>query len=214
MKDSSLKESVQIQVSALFDLHDCPHKALFDVKVVWEVLDQLHGYLLKWGSKMEGELEDGVVLRNPHTISIGKGTRVESGAYICGPCVIGKNCEIRHGAYLRGDVLACDECVIGHSTEVKNSIFLRGACAGHFAYVGDSILGNHVNLGAGTKCANLRLDRANIKIGKEDSGRHKLGAILGDSVQTGCNAVTNPGTIMAKGSWCLPCAVVKGYVHG
>ena len=198
----------------LFDLNEFAHSKILETSQPWDVLSKLHDYLmgLELG-KMEGEIEPGAHLVNPGLISIGKGSVVEAGAYIKGPCVIGKDCQIRHGAYIRGDVLVGDRCIIGHATEVKNSIFLNGSQAGHFAYVGDSVLGNNVNLGAGTKCANLRLDRKNIKIEGKDTGLRKLGALFGDGAQTGCNAVTNPGTIMEKNSWCLACATPSGVVH-
>ena len=132
-------------------------------------------------------------------ILIGSGTIVESGVFIKGPVVIGSDTEIRQGAYVRGDCLVGNKCVVGHTTEVKGSILLDGAKAGHFAYIGDSILGNDVNLGAGTKLANLKMvpGQILIKAGNKriKTGRRKLGAILGDRTQTGCNAVTSPGTL-------------------
>jgi bifunctional N-acetylglucosamine-1-phosphate-uridyltransferase/glucosamine-1-phosphate-acetyltransferase GlmU-like protein len=106
--------------------------------------------------------------------------------------------------------------VVGHVTEVKHSILLDGAKAGHFAYLGDSILGNQANLGAGTKLANLRFIKGDVAIktdeGQINTGLRKLGAILGDHVQTGCNSVTNPGTLLGRKSMVLPnVTVVSGY---
>ena len=107
--------------------------------------------------------------------------------------------------------------MLGHVTEIKHAIFLDQAKAGHFAYVGDSILGNRVNLGAGTKLANLRFRAGQVKVkppqGSIDTGLRKLGAILGDDVQTGCNSVTNPGTILGKKSFVLPNTTVSSVVH-
>lgn len=201
-----------------FDLSQFAHTALFENKTyVWEALADISSYLgsLKLGA-IQGEVEPGAFLIHPELISIGKGSVVEAGAYIKGPCFIGENCEIRHSAYVRGNVVTGDKCVIGHATEVKNSLFFNGAQAGHFAYVGDSILGNKVNLGAGTKCANLRFDNQNIRIrwGEQllDSGLRKFGAIFGDLAQTGCNAVTNPGTLMGKKSVLGPCATYSGII--
>lgn len=180
---------------------------------VWMALSKLHAYLLslKLGV-IEGEVSSGAVLVHPELISIGKNTVVEAGAYIVGPAWIGESCQIRHGAYLRGDVFAQNHCVIGHATEAKNAIFLTKAQAGHFAYVGDSILGERVNLGAGTKCANLRFDRKNVKVNGVDTGLRKFGAIFADDAQTGCNVVTNPGTIMEKRSVASPCESVRGII--
>lgn len=206
-------ETFMLSSQTLFDLQDCPHKTLLDQNPAWKALDDLPNYFKNQTFQIEGEVQPGAILINPELIAIGKGTVVEPGAYIKGPCIIGKNCEIRHGAYLRGNVLVCDHCVIGHATEVKNSIFLNRSQAGHFAYVGDSILGNNVNLGAGTKCANLRFDRKNIRFEGQDTGRRKFGALFADGSQTGCNAVTNPGTVMAKNTSCPPCSTPKGYIR-
>lgn len=152
-------------------------------------------------------------------IMIGEGTIVEPGAFIKGPAIIGRNSEIRQGAYLRGDCLVGDKCVVGHTTEMKNSIMLDGAKAGHFAYIGDSILGKNVNLGAGTKLANLKMIPGSIMVTAEkkryDTGRRKLGAILGDHTETGCNSVTSPGTLMGPSSVVYSgVAVPGGYYPG
>jgi NDP-sugar pyrophosphorylase family protein len=133
-------------------------------------------------------------------IIIGAGTVIEPGALIKGPTVIGANTEVRQGAYMRGNCLVGNGCVVGHTTEIKGSIMLDGAKAGHFAYIGDSILGKDVNLGAGTKLANLKMIPGKIIITVDrkfhNTGRRKLGAILGDRTETGCNSVTSPGTLM------------------
>jgi NDP-sugar pyrophosphorylase family protein len=201
-----------------FNLDSFAHHSLFSEEdPVWDALKNIIPYLSKLElGKIEGTIEEGAYLVHPETISIGPGSIVEAGAYIRGPCVIGKNCEVRHGAYIRGQVIVGDRCVIGHATEVKHAIFLDDAHAGHFSYVGDSILGNRVNLGAGVKCANLRLDRKNVLLNhngkKIDSQLRKWGAILGDDVQIGCNAVTNPGTLMGKKSLSYPCVSIKGFI--
>ncbi|MBC8209222.1 MAG: hypothetical protein H8E79_08670 [Desulfobulbaceae bacterium] len=150
-------------------------------------------------------------------IQLGQGVLIESGALIKGPTIIGHYNEVRQGAYLRGYCLTGQGCVIGHTTEVKHSIFLDGAKAGHFAYLGDSILGRDVNLGAGTKFANLRFLAGTVPIrtsdGPIDSGRRKLGAILGDLTQTGCNSVTNPGTVMGKNCLLMPNTTAPSGYH-
>ena len=137
-------------------------------------------------------------------ILVGPGTIVEPGAFIKGPVVVGSDSEIRQGAYIRGDCLVGSRCVVGHTTEMKGSIMLDGAKAPHFAYVGDSILGKDVNLGAGTKLANLKMISGSVMVTVDrkryDTGRRKLGAILGDHTETGCNSVTSPGTLMGPGS--------------
>ncbi len=183
----------------------------------WEALEQLNTYIcsLPLGI-LEGDISPQAYLINPELISIGAGSCVEPGAFIQGPCVIGKRCVIRHGAYIRGDVLTGDDCVIGHDTEVKSSIFLNQTHAAHFAYVGDSILGNGVNLGAGTKCANFRLDQSTIHVHfpqkKINTGRRKLGAIIGDHSQIGCNTVLNPGTVLGQKVLCYPSLNIGGFI--
>jgi len=147
-------------------------------------------------------------------VEIGAGTIVEPGALIKGPAIIGRDAEIRQGAYMRGDCIVGDRCVVGHATEMKASIMFNGAQAGHFAYVGDSILGNNVNLGAGTKLANLKMISGNIIVKSDknqlETGRRKLGAILGDGTETGCNSVTSPGTLLSPGSIVYPGVAVPG----
>jgi len=158
----------------------------------------------------------GVILTG-NRIRIGKGVLIEPGAFIKSPTIIGDQTEVRHGAYIRGNCIIGRNCVVGHVTEVKHTIFLDGAKAGHFAYLGDSILGNRVNLGAGTKLANLRFIKGAISIATPGSmvktGLDKLGAILGDHVQTGCNSVTNPGTLLGRESMVIPNTTVPSGYH-
>jgi UDP-N-acetylglucosamine diphosphorylase / glucose-1-phosphate thymidylyltransferase / UDP-N-acetylgalactosamine diphosphorylase / glucosamine-1-phosphate N-acetyltransferase / galactosamine-1-phosphate N-acetyltransferase len=150
-------------------------------------------------------------------IAIGKGTRILPGTVIEGPIWIGEDVEIRPGAYLRGGNWIGDGCVVGASTEVKRAIFLPGAKAPHLAYVGDSVLGRDVNLGAGTILSNFRHDGGEITIpdasGRRPSGRRKLGAILGDGVLTGCNAVLHPGTIVGMGTQIYPGVQLRAGVY-
>lgn len=165
------------------------------------------------------ELKGAIVLHagsffHDRDISIGEGTVVETGACIKGPTIIGRNTEIRQGAYIRGNCIIGDRCVVGHTTEMKTSVMLNDAKAGHFAYIGDSILGNGVNLGAGTKCANLKITNTEVTVRLKDTtyrtGLRKFGAILGDNVETGCNSVTSPGCLIGKSSLVYPAMNVKG----
>lgn len=201
-----------------FDLSQFAHAALFnDCMYVWQALLNIKTYLKKIPlGKIEVDVPQGTYLDHPEMISIGKGSILEPGAYIKGPCIIGEECSIRHGAYIRGDFIAGNKCVIGHDTEVKNTIMLNHAQAAHFAYLGDTILGNRVNLGAGTKCANLRLDHANIQVHLDEqmieTGLKKFGAIIGDDSQLGCNSVTNPGTLLGMQVFCYPCLNFGGFI--
>lgn len=150
-------------------------------------------------------------------VQIGPGCMVEPGALIKGPTLIGANTEIRQGAYIRGKCVIGDGCVVGHTTEMKSSIMLNGAKAGHFAYIGDSILGNGTNLGAGTKLANLRIKPGTVRVKVEgvfiDSGLRKFGAVVGDGVEIGCNSVTNPGTLLGKSCMVFPLTLVPAGYH-
>lgn len=183
---------------------------------IWDILKRMQkGFTasrLKPG--IHGTVEEGAFLRG-NDIYLGKGSIVEAGAMVCGPAIIGDNVEIRHGAFVRGNVVIGNGSVIGHCSEVIRSVFLPGAKAPHFNYVGDSILGTNVNLGAGTKLSNLKNDGSSVKtrIGEHviDTGVRKFGAILGDNCLLGCNSVTNPGTIMEQNCRVYPCASVNGH---
>ena len=151
-------------------------------------------------------------------VYIGAGTFLEAGAVIKGPCFIGEACQIRHGAYIRGSVIVGDESVIGHATEIKNSIVMDFSNAGHFNYLGDSILGSYSNMGAGSVFANLKFrSRDEIRTGKIkeilttshtgeplQSGRDKLGAVIGDYTEIGCNTVVLPGAMVGSDCWIYP----------
>jgi NDP-sugar pyrophosphorylase family protein len=201
-----------------FDLEGYQHKALFEdsrIEYVWDVLKLLRDYLNQIiRPEIQGQVMAGAYLLDEH-IFIGPGSVVEPGVVIKGPAYIGDNCEIRQGAYIRGNVLVGNNCVVGHTTELKTAIFLDGAHAAHFAYVGDSILGKQVNLGAGTKLANVKLTRNSVavKIAGEtyDTGLRKFGAVLGDRVHIGCNAVLNPGTLLAPGCMAYALTLLRGY---
>lgn len=170
------------------------------------------------GTELEGAsvIMAGAVLSGKQ-IAIGKGVLIETGAMVKSPAILGDYTEVRQGAYLRGYCLAGQRCVLGHTTEIKHSIFLNDAKAGHFAYVGDSILGQNANLGAGTKLANLKFLPGNVKIVYNeklvDTGRRKFGAILADGCQTGCNSVTSPGTLMAKRALLMPNTTARSGLH-
>ena len=142
---------------------------------------------------------------------------VEAGAYIIGPCYIGPRATVRSGAYVREYSWICADAVVGHATEVKHSVLLPGAKAPHFNYVGDSILGKDVNLGAGTKLSNLRNDGGEVHLRVDGervaSGLGKFGALLGEGAALGCNSVTNPGVVLGCNSVVWPNVTVTG-VHG
>jgi NDP-sugar pyrophosphorylase family protein len=141
---------------------------------------------------------------------------VEPGVYIKGPTIIGENCDIRHGAYIRGNCLIGDNCIVGHTSEMKTALLLNGAKVPHFAYVGDSLLGSKSNLGAGTKISNFKITQDEVNVMGNGinmgSGLRKFGAIIGDNVQTGCNTVLNPGTLIGRDSLIYPLTSLRGVI--
>ena len=220
-----------------FDLsHVAPIVAeVFDgVSEVWLALPRLQPVLERFfrsSGRVLGQIEPGAVLVHPESIFVGKGTHIESGAYIRGPAYLGEDCHVRHGAYLRGGVIAGNGCVLGHASEFKNAVLLDEASAAHFAYVGDSLLGRRVTLGAGARLSNFGLLTARraalereptVKLrvpqfssSEIDTGLVKLGAIVGDDVQMGCNVVTNPGCLVGPRTIVYPqVSLSKGYWAG
>ena len=227
-----------------------PHAALFEgLGRVWEALSRLEGYLraaiegadLPEGnaSDLEGlRVEEGLfaseglfVSRRAFRLSsagllVEEGVRVEPGVVVKGPSLLCAGAELRHGAYLRGSCLIGPRAVVGHATEAKNAVFLEGAEAGHFAYVGDSLLGAEVNLGAGTKLANLEFRTEEEKRNRRarsivlraggasiDTGLRKFGAVVGDDAEVGCNVVTSPGTLLGPGCWVTPNTTVPKGIY-
>ncbi|WP_297420365.1 bifunctional sugar-1-phosphate nucleotidylyltransferase/acetyltransferase [Thermococcus sp.] len=182
-----------------------------DIGRPWNMLE-LNEYLLKTKLKhnVKGEVEPGAILIPP--VEVGEGTEIRSGAYIIGPVKIGRNSRIGPNCFIRPYTSIGDNCHVGNAVEVKNSIIMDSSNAPHLNYVGDSIIGENSNLGAGTITANLRHDRGNVRVeikGKlEDSGRHKLGAIIGHNVKTGINVSIYPGRKIGSGSFIGPGVVV------
>jgi len=200
----------------LFDLDRFAHRDLFQgAAAAWQALgDRLTQYLDAIAAPaLQGEVEPGATVRG--AVFLAEGARIEAGAFVQGPAVFGPGTQVRHGAYVRGYVLTGRDAIVGHSTEVKNAVLLDLASAGHFNYVGDSILGNRVNLGAGVKLANFRVLPGDVSVRAPDGSRVetgllKLGALLGDDVAIGCNAVTAPGTVIGRGSSVYSLASVRG----
>jgi len=185
-----------------FDLTKTKYADIFEgVEYPWEVLRRI-------GDMIKNRLQPGIYGQvSPlafigEAVFIGPGTVVEPGVMIKGPAIIGANCEVRAGAYLRENVIVGDEVVVGHTTEIKNSLLFDEAEVPHFAYIGDSVLGWKAHLGAGVKISNVKVNRTLVTVSIEgqhyETGLRKFGAILGDQVEIGCNAVLNPGTLVGK----------------
>lgn len=176
----------------------------------WDILTVNESLLSEIGPLNLGEVEENVVLQGP--VQIGAGTVIRANSYIVGPASIGENCRIGPSCYIRPATSISNNCHIGSFVEVKNSIIMAGTSIPHHNYIGDSIIGEGCNLGAGTKIANLRLDKKEIMIGKINSGRHKLGTIIGDGVQTGINVSIDSGSLIGSGTWIGPGALAGGII--
>ena len=198
----------------LFDLLPEPFAAAFDPNAPWALLGEpLDAFLAALpSSRIEIPLSPDVHLLGDGIV-IGAGTRIHPGAVLEGPLWIGRDVEIRPGAYLRGSVWIGDGCVVGANTEIKCSILLPGARAPHLNYVGDSILGSGVNLGAGTILSNFRHDGREVRVGPIPTGRRKLSAVLGDGVLTGCNCVVHPGVVVGRGTQIYPGVQLRSGVY-
>lgn len=180
----------------------------------WDILSANEALLRNIEREIEGIIEPGATLNG--NISVGKGTIIRSGAYITGPVIIGEECDIGPNCYIRPSTCIGNKVRIGNAVEVKNSAIMDGTKVGHLSYVGDSVIGSDTNFGAGTICSNLRHDKANIKSyvkgERVDSGRRKLGAIIGNNVHTGIHTTIYPGTVIESEFRGLPAAVLKGNV--
>ena len=173
-----------------------------DIGYPWDYLSANERLIQNIHNSINGSIEENVSING--NLVLGKNSLIKSGVYIDGPVWIGEDCMIGPNAYLRPGTILCGNNKIGASSEIKNSIFFHGACAPHHNYVGDSIIGERCNLGAGTKIANIRLDKKDIRIRLNNSvintGRKKLGVIMGDNVTTGINSSINPGTFIKGNS--------------
>jgi len=185
-----------------------------DVGYPWELLDANYDFLPHISPVNAGHVEDGAYLSG--RVVVGSDTVIKKGAYIDGPVAIGDGCTIGPNCYIRPATSIGDNCHIGHACEIKNSIIMDNTNVPHQNYVGDSVIGQGCNLGAGTKIANLRLDKSNITVITQDkkiaTGRRKLGVIMGDNVQTGINAMIDVGTIIGHDTFIGPGAIALGYI--
>jgi len=177
----------------------------------WNLLDANEFLLKKASLDIDGVIEQNVTLKGP--VGIGKNSIIKNGTYIEGPVIIGENCHIGPNAYIRGATAIGNNCKIGSAVEIKNSVIMNSATIGHLSYVGDSVIGEHVNLGAGTIVANLRHDGEDVKSLVKGNlisiGRRKFGTVLGDNVKTGINTSIYPGRKIWPNKTTLPGEIVK-----
>ena len=197
----------------LFDLNSTiAKKQLEKYEYPWLALPEIKNFIFDLIEELDKneykQIKENVWVHNSVTIA--------PSAFIEGPAIIGKDTEIRHCAYIRGNAIIGEGCVIGNSCEVKNAIIFNKSQVPHFNYVGDSILGYHAHMGAGSIVSNLKSDGKNITVRngdeKVETGLRKFGAVVGDNVEIGCNSVLNPGTVIGKNSNVYPLARVRGLV--
>ena len=199
------------------DFQQTEHRCIFyDESPVWSALSHIGDYLGEKLSaieaeedRLQGQIDARAVVGS--AVFVAKGATVEANAVIKGPAWIGEGTTVRSGAYVRENVIVGNNCMLGNSSEFKNCILFNNCEVPHFNYVGDSILGYKAHLGAGVVCSNVRLDRANVQVKNPrsgeriDTGLTKLGAIVGDRAEVGCNTVMSPGSILGRDCIIHPC---------
>lgn len=202
-----------IKIRNLYDLeHTIAKTYLKKYTYPWEVLKEIANIIISIGEKLDKK-----EYNNPsENVWIHKTAKIFNTAYINGPCIIGKNTEIRHCAFIRGSALIGDNCVVGNSTELKNVILFDNVQVPHYNYVGDSILGYKTHMGAGSITSNVKSDKTNVVIKYNDTkietNMKKVGAMLADGVEIGCNSVLNPGTIICKNTNVYPLSSIRGVI--
>ena len=200
-------------INDLYDLdHTLAKDYLAQFEYPWEALKGIKDFILELGPALDPS-EYGEVSEN---VWVHKTAKVFSSAYLGAPCIIGPNTEVRHCAFIRGSALVGADCVVGNSVELKNVILFDHVQTPHYNYVGDSILGYYSHMGAGSITSNVKADKqlVVVKNGTEkiETGIKKFGAMLGDHVEVGCNAVLNPGTVIGRNSNVYPTSCVRGVV--
>lgn len=185
-----------------------------DVARPWDLLEANRILMEGLETDVQGEVSDRATLIG--SVRVGKGSQVLPGSYIVGPAIIGERCEIGPNAYIRPSTSVGDGCKVGNAVEIKNSIIMNDTKVPHLSYVGDSVIGERCNLGAGTKVANLRLDEREVYViidgRRTGSGRRKLGVIMGDDVKTGINATIDVGTVIGEGTMIGIGALARGTI--
>lgn len=203
----------KITTKALFDCtHTIANELFEQTTYPWEILDKIGEFIMAIGPTLPKEKYDQI----GDDIWIAKTANVAPSAMITGPLIICENAEVRHCAFIRGKAIVGSGAVVGNSTELKNSILFDNVQVPHFNYVGDSIYGYRSHTGAGVIASNLKSDKTNVVVDvdgeKVDTGLKKLGAIIGDDVEVGCNSVLNPGTVIGKNTNVYPLSRVRGFV--
>lgn len=202
-----------VTITELYTLTETIAAPLFNgMTYPWEALPKIHDFILRLGETLPPEIFE----KRGEDIWIAKTAKVAPTACINGPLIVDEGAEIRHCAYIRGNAIVGKDCVVGNSTELKNVILFNRVQVPHYNYVGDSILGYRSHMGAGSITSNVKSDKSlvTVKAGEETiaTGLKKMGAMLGDDVEVGCNSVLNPGTVIGKNSQIYPTSSVRGVI--
>lgn len=203
----------ELEVKELYTLSETLAAPLLaSVTYPWEALPRIGAFILELGATLSEEEYE----KRGENIWIARSAKVAPTASITGPCIIGKDTEVRHCAFIRGNALVGDGAVVGNSTELKNVILFNKVQVPHYNYVGDSILGYKSHMGAGSITSNVKSDKLLVKVhtpeGDIETGIKKFGAMIGDEVEVGCGSVLNPGTVIGKNSNIYPLSSVRGVV--
>ena len=205
---------VTIKTVELYDLsHTLAAPLLSKYEFPWEALPHIKEFVIELGKTLSPDEYD----TPAENVWIAKSAKIAPSATVSAPCIIGKDTELRTGAFIRGSVIVGDGCVVGNSCELKNAILFDCVQVPHFNYIGDSILGWHSHMGAGSITSNVKSDKTLVTVKGEDgeaipTGLKKFGAMLGDFVEVGCNSVLNPGTVIGRNTNIYPLSSVRGTV--
>jgi NDP-sugar pyrophosphorylase family protein len=202
-----------IKVSELYNLEETIAAELFGgVEYPWEVLPRIHDFILELGNRLPKDIFE----ERGENIWVARSARVAPSACLNGPLIVDEDAEIRHCAFVRGSAIVGKGAVVGNSTELKNVILFNKVQVPHYNYVGDSILGYKSHMGAGSITSNVKSDKTLVVVKGEgirlETGLKKMGAMLGDNVEVGCNSVLNPGTVIGRNTNIYPTSMVRGVV--
>lgn len=204
----------QLEIKNLYDLKETIAASLFEgATYPWELLPKIGAFIIELGNTLPADKYE----KRGENIWIAKSANVYPTAYINGPCIIDEDAEVRHCAFIRGNAIVGNGAVVGNSTELKNVILFNKVQVPHYNYVGDSILGFKSHMGAGSITSNVKSDKTLVTVksayGTIETGLKKMGAMLGDCVEVGCNSVLNPGTVIGRNANVYPTSMVRGYVN-
>jgi NDP-sugar pyrophosphorylase family protein len=202
-----------ITIADLYDLNETIAAELFDnVTYPWEVLPLIHDFILKLGETLSDEKYE----KRGEDIWVARNAKVAPTASLNGPLIIDEEAEIRHCAFIRGNAIVGKGAVVGNSTELKNVVLFNKVQVPHYNYVGDSVLGFKAHMGAGSITSNVKSDKTLVTVKGDgisiETGLKKMGAMLGDRVEVGCNSVLNPGTVIGRDSNIYPTSCVRGVI--